>query len=283
MLFTLDTFTIVACSVILVAFIAAWIYVANSKIEDLPKRRKWIDQLPTIISTLGVLGTFLGITKGLMSFDTATLDQSIPVLLDGLKTAFFTSLLGMSGSLVLNRIVSAKFDKEPKSSEIEKAARMIIDAMNANQRELPRFLEEANKNFVTFLSQDETVKIIRQDVEQLKDDVEELKGINQELSSALGNIAQSLNNVSSSNNAIAEELPRLRAVAVTATASISAIDNNVEDISGTISSLDSITNEIKENVESDMEEVKTTLNSISEYGEEIRDTVNEIKTNGEEY
>ena len=40
---------------------------------------------------------------------------------------------------------------------------------------------------------------------------------------------------------------------------------------------------IVENVESDMEEVKTTLNSISEYSEEIRDTVNEIKTNGEEY
>ena len=283
MLFTLDTFTIVACSVILVAFVAAWIYVANTKVEDLPKRRKWIDQLPSIISTLGVLGTFLGITRGLMSFDTATLDQSIPILLDGLKTAFFTSLLGMSGSLILNRIVSAKFDKEPKSSEIEKAARMIIDAMNANQRELPRFLEEANKNFVTVLSQDETVKIIRQEVEQLKDDVEELKGINQELRSALSNIAQTLSNVSSSNNAIAEELPRLRAVAVTATASISAIDNNVEDISGMISSLDSATNEIKENVESDMEEVKTTLNSISEYSEEIRDTVNEIKTNGEEY
>ena len=283
MLFKIDTFTIVACSVIFVAFIAAWIYVANTNNEDLQKRRKWIDQLPSIISTLGVLGTFLGITKGLMSFNTATLDQSIPVLLDGLKTAFFTSLLGMSGSLVLNRIVSAKFDKEPKSSEIEKAARMIIDAMNVNQRELPRFLDEANKKFVTILSQDETVKIIRQDVEQLKDDVEELKGINQELRSALGNIAQSLNNVSSSNSDIAEELPRLRAVAVTATASISAIDNNVENISGTISSLDSTMTEIKVNVESDMDEVRSSLYSISKYSEEIRDIANEIKSNGEEY
>ena len=283
MLFSLDTFTILACWCILVAFFVAWIYVANTKIDDLPKKRKWIEQLPSIISTLGVLGTFLGITRGLMSFDTAILDQSIPILLNGLKTAFFTSLLGMSGSLILNRIVSAKFDKESKSSEIEKAARMIIDAINANQRQLPRFLEDANKNFVSILSQDNTVQIIRQDVEQLKDDVEALKGINQELNSALGEIAQSLNNLSSSNNAIAEELPRLRAVAVTATASISAIDNNVEDISGTISSLDSSTTEIKENYESDMEEFKVTLKSISGCSEEIRDTVNEIQTNGEAY
>jgi hypothetical protein len=173
----LDTFTIVACCVIFVAFIAAWLYVANTSNEELPKRRKWIDQLPSIISTLGVLGTFLGITRGLVSFNTATLDLSIPILLDGLKTAFFTSLLGMTGSLILNRIVSAKFDKEQKSSDIEKAARMIIDAMNANQRELPRLFKDSNENLVSTLSKDETVKVIRQDVKQLKDDLEEIKGL----------------------------------------------------------------------------------------------------------
>ena len=204
-----------------------------------------------------------------MSFDTAALDQSIPILLDGLKTAFFTSLLGMSGSLVLNRIVSSKFDKEPKSSEIEKAARMIIDAINANQHTLPRILEDANKYLVAALSQNETVKTIRQDVEQVKDDIEELKGINQELKSVL-------NDISSSTTAVAEELPRLRAVAVTATASISAIDNNVEDISKAVSSVDSNISELSENVESDAEEVKSTLSSISRLAENIRDVVNEI-------
>ncbi len=273
--FTLDTFTIVACSLILVSFLAAWLYVAITKNEDLPNRRKWIDQLPSIISTLGVLGTFLGITRGLMSFDTATLDQSIPVLLDGLKTAFFTSLLGMSGSLILNRIVSAKFDKEPKSSEIEKAAQMIIETMKTNQKELPRLLEDANKNFVSLLTQEETVKIIRQDVEQLKDDIEELKGINQEVRSVLDKIT-------TTNTAIADELPRLRAVAVTATASTSAIDNNVEDISGMISSLERIISEINEKVEPNMETVKTNLSTISDIAEEIRDTVNEINNHDDE-
>ena len=267
--YSLDAFTIVACCVIITAFIVAWRYVVSTKVDDLPKRRKWIDQLPSIISTLGVLGTFLGITRGLVSFDTANLDESIPDLLGGLKTAFFTSLLGMSGSLVLNRIVSAKFDKEPKSSETEKAARMIIDAMNANQRKLPKFYEDANKNLVSLLSQDDTVRNIRQDVEQLKDDVEELKGINQELGSTL--------------NAIAEELPRLRAVAVTATASISAIDNNVDNISGVILSLNNKMAEMNNNVESSMDIVKISLNLISERTEEIQNLVDEIKTKGEEY
>lgn len=285
----LDTFTIVACCVIFVAFIAAWLYVANTSNEELPKRRKWIDQLPSIISTLGVLGTFLGITRGLVSFNTATLDLSIPILLDGLKTAFFTSLLGMTGSLILNRIVSAKFDKEQKSSDIEKAARMIIDAMNANQRELPRLFKDSNENLVSTLSKDETVKVIRQDVEQLKDDLEEIKGLSQELrdiakglSGINQEIKKTLANVSTSNSSMAEELPRLRAVAVTATASISALDNNVNDIEAAVSTINTNVADMTERLETDMEEIKSSVSSIYIRQDEIKDAIADIHSGDEE-
>lgn len=285
----LDTFTIVACCVIFVAFIAAWLYVANTSNEELPKRRKWIDQLPSIISTLGVLGTFLGITRGLVSFNTATLDLSIPILLDGLKTAFFTSLLGMTGSLILNRIVSAKFDKEQKSSDIEKAARMIIDAMNANQRELPRLFKDNNENLVSTLSKDETVKVIRQDVEQLKDDLEEIKGLSQELrdiakglSGINQEIKKTLANVSTSNSSIAEELPRLKAVAVTATASISALDNNVNDIEAAVSTINTNVADMTEQLETDMEEIKSSVSSIYIRQDEIKDAIADIHSGDEE-
>ena len=105
----LDGFTKISLGVIIAAFIAAWIYiiVLNRKNKLLGKRR-WVELLPSIISTLGVLGTFLGITRGLLHFDTENLDKSIPGLLDGLKTAFFTSLAGMVGSLILSRIVLSR-------------------------------------------------------------------------------------------------------------------------------------------------------------------------------
>jgi len=241
-MFTLDVFTIIACLFIIGAFLFAWIYVSNTEQAELDDKRKWMEQLPSVISTLGVLGTFLGITKGLVSFDTAHLDESIPVLLSGLKTAFFTSLLGMSGSLILNRIVSAKFDKEPKTNELEKAARMIVEAIKANQRELPKMMEERNKNLVMLLSKDETVRIIRQDVEQLKDDIEELKGIHQEFKSILDSI-------SSSAVTSAEELPRLRAVATTATASISTMDNNLDEMNEVISTLGTAVKDIKDSID----------------------------------
>lgn len=256
--FSLDLFTIVACSVIGFSIVAACIYVGTTKVQDLQKRRKWIDQLPSFISTLGVLGTFLGITKGLMYFNTRDLENSIPELLDGLKTAFFTSLLGMSGSLILNRMVSWKFDKAAKISEIEKAAQIIIDAINKNHRQLPDVLDKANEKFVSVLSQDDTVKVIRQDVEQLKDDIEEIKGIHQEFKSALTKIT-------ATNTEISEELSRLRAVALTATSSTASIDNT--------------TAEIKDNMESELKEMKLTLERISDHTDDIRDNVEDIKNN----
>jgi hypothetical protein len=55
---------------------------------------------PTLLSTLGILGTFIGITLGLLKFDVGNINASIPVLIDGLKTAFFTSIVGMLTSLI---------------------------------------------------------------------------------------------------------------------------------------------------------------------------------------
>ena len=52
---------------------------------------------------LGLLGTFLGLTLGIRDFDTANVQNiqiSIQSLLDGMSTAFLTSLLGMGLSIV---------------------------------------------------------------------------------------------------------------------------------------------------------------------------------------
>lgn len=46
-------------------------------------------------STMGVLGTFVGVYVGLMNFDETQIMNSIPPLLGGLKTAFSTSIAGM--------------------------------------------------------------------------------------------------------------------------------------------------------------------------------------------
>lgn len=246
---SLDSFTIVACLIIAGAFVFAWFYIAKTTTQEFANRKKWIDQLPSVVSTLGVLGTFIGITRGLINFDSSDLDTSIPLLLEGLKTAFFTSLVGMIGSLILNRIVSHKFDTEVKESEIQKAARQIVDTLRTNHNNLPSVLNNSNKELVKILSENDAIKVIRVDVEQLKDDVEEIKGHIQELKDINSQIANALNDIRSSSASTADELPRLRAVAVTATASISAMDNNVEELNISISNIETSTTEISESLE----------------------------------
>ena len=125
--------TITMVSVAVIIFVTSWAFLdirSSRQSNKLQERRRWIEQIPSLISTLGVLGTFLGITIGLMNFNPNVLDESIPLLLEGLKTAFFTSLAGMIGSLILSKYVSSVYDDNDKGmSDINIAAGEIVKAV----------------------------------------------------------------------------------------------------------------------------------------------------------
>lgn len=71
------------------------------------KHNTFTNYAPTLLTSLGILGTFTGIIIGLLDFDTKYIQESIGPLLDGLKTAFITSLVGMLFSIVFKGIVSS--------------------------------------------------------------------------------------------------------------------------------------------------------------------------------
>ena len=62
----------------------------------------------SILTTIGVLGTFVGVCIGLYNFDVTNIEGSIPPLLDGLKTAFITSIVGMFFSIICKRFPNIK-------------------------------------------------------------------------------------------------------------------------------------------------------------------------------
>jgi len=59
------------------------------------------NELIGLVTTLGILGTFAGIVWGLLNFDVTNIYGSVPQLLEGLKTAFFTSIAGMIGGIII--------------------------------------------------------------------------------------------------------------------------------------------------------------------------------------
>ena len=61
--------------------------------------------IPGVMTGLGILGTFIGLSFGLQNFNTGNAQEitnSIAPLMDGIKVAFHTSIYGMVFSLIFN-------------------------------------------------------------------------------------------------------------------------------------------------------------------------------------
>jgi hypothetical protein len=85
----------------------------------------------SIIVSLGMFGTFAGITYGIFMFDVKTLDTSIVELLNGLKIAFITSTLGMFLYVLLG--IHQTADERNKTTQriLDNQERMIESLENA--------------------------------------------------------------------------------------------------------------------------------------------------------
>ena len=74
------------------------------------------ETIPSVFPTLGILCTAIGITKGLWDFKTADIQNSLPLLIGGLKLAFIATMLGILGLIIfqkINAIVQKKIDDDP--------------------------------------------------------------------------------------------------------------------------------------------------------------------------
>lgn len=98
LLSTMNSTTITDCFIWAVIAVFLGALYARKKGES----SHFLEYAPTLMTALGILGTFVGVVIGLLHFDTTNIEHSIPVLLGGLKTAFITSIVGMVGALAFN-------------------------------------------------------------------------------------------------------------------------------------------------------------------------------------
>ncbi|MDO4483185.1 MAG: hypothetical protein Q4C54_01760 [Clostridia bacterium] len=80
-------------------------YINDDTVTHGPGNAQLAEMIPSLLTSLGILGTFIGLMRGLTGLnmsDAEALMKGIPVLLDGMKGAFGTSVLGISCSLLFN-------------------------------------------------------------------------------------------------------------------------------------------------------------------------------------
>ncbi len=122
-------------SLAIIVGVAIWLYIHVQRLNrtgNLIEHRRQVETYPSVVSTLGVLGTFIGISIGLLGFETNNLSESIPKLLSGLKTAFFTSIAGMVASIILSKKINSLYDGATGGQDdINGAANLICQSINA--------------------------------------------------------------------------------------------------------------------------------------------------------
>lgn len=108
-----------------------------------------IESIPNVFVTLGLFGTFTGIAYGLLNFDTTPdhIKDSIKLLLDGLKSAMFTSIVGILLSLIFSKIIkifiNTKYITEPESPEL-----IELRNLNKNFEEFKKAISTTQYNAI---------------------------------------------------------------------------------------------------------------------------------------
>jgi chromosome segregation ATPase len=88
---------------------------------------------PNLLTTMGILGTFVGIAVGLSVFDVDAIDKSIPALLSGLTTAFLTSVFGIFFAIIIRSLATWRDTEDDEPDEI--TPELMYRALTAIQGE----------------------------------------------------------------------------------------------------------------------------------------------------
>lgn len=111
------------------------------------------NSIPSVFTTIGILGTFGGIYLGLRNFNVNDIDNSIPMLLEGMKLAFLTSIVGIILSLIFRvfgqlilRTVELK--EPPKQTDELSALSEILEVLKSTKTETKTNFDKLNTSLV---------------------------------------------------------------------------------------------------------------------------------------
>lgn len=114
----------------------------------------------SVIVSIGVLGTFIGIVLGLWNFNTNNIEASVPALLEGLKFAFITSIAGMTISVVLSSFqksaIAGGDDELSVLREIKKETNLLRSSMSQEIRDLKTEISNGSSKITDEISKQVT-------------------------------------------------------------------------------------------------------------------------------
>ena len=264
-----------------------------NKLDNKEKRNFYINLLPI----LGVIGTFLGICLGLANFNSNEIESSVPQLLQGLKTAFWTSFIGTSWAVFLNIRYSSK-DREDNEEDEISLLKLQIEELKKLNNSFYNLVEEnkieknslyqLNKEMLENIKANNSRKENLLQLENLKNIKDEIILLNQkqdsrdEILNNLKLILEDINSLKESLNLISNKFENLKEISNSQLENLKKIEDYTFVLDDIYNSLDdlkvkadsqinqlenleklNILDEIKNNIDSQLEDISVTNSNIS--------------------
>lgn len=133
---------------------------------------------PEILTTIGIFGCFTGIALALLDFDTKNINESVPQLLEGVKTAFWASVFGVCGALSIkfrhrfSRQPLQISENEPKSASLED----VVSSLNSLKKSISGDNDTSLTSQLKLMRQEQNdnASLLRRSLDDFADKVSEL-------------------------------------------------------------------------------------------------------------
>ena len=237
--------------------------------------------LGNIASTIGVLGTFVGISIGLWKFNPNDITSSVPLLLSGMKIAFATSIIGMAASIFMKYIALKNEDEENIDDIMELFNTMIAESRNVNNTliENQKQTENAlNKVSEIWASHQENLTVeLKSEILNLNNNTiskqEELIGEFKKLGECFTLLNSGVNNLLTWQENYKETIENTTKELETVIQTIHNADESIESISKN----SSLIKENNENLSEVLKEINKTQNVIIDSNKSIIEISNTAK------
>lgn len=232
--------------------------------------------IPSLFTTLGILGTFLGIGVSLYLFNPNEIEKSIPEFLEGMKTAFFTSILGVIGSIIFSfwtkyllKVIGAKIPV-PESDET-KQLKTLVSVTQENKSMLLALTQELQQTRSAFVNTNESSS------QSLLDEIR--KTNEQLLSSAQGSekhAAKMVDTLNKNHRLMEQKFTEFAELMASANTDAlrEAMESLISDFNDTFRSL--ITNLVNQNFEELNESVKNLNSWQQQYKNLIQELIGKV-------
>ena len=211
---------------------------------------------PSLLTTIGVFGTFFGIFIGLLDFDVNNIDDSVKNLLEGLKTAFLSSIEGMLAAVVFRVILLFRQGKNPTKVLSES----IADANSSSIRDaLEKFIKDLNEGLTAQLG--ENFKQLNESIGKMvewldihKEFMEKTTGMIETASVALQSSAESLQKVEQATAPLASNIDGLGEV-------VKTVDEQMQILKATLAGV----SDLGEQAKAVFPALKSGINEMTEH------------------